>query len=157
MCRQSSCSLSTLGITTKKMVQKKNTECFLTVGSGYYFNSRIINRTSVLLLLHHQSDSALQHLHREPRIDSNWDRREENKKQLLPETTLSHLISSQGGFPVSDVTDIKLQHIEVWMVEIVIKGPLPSSTHWYHCPKPMWFHPICCLGVFSTSKHTPDA
>lgn len=68
------------------------------------FHSPTVSGTSVLLLLlslfllllllHHvESDSALQHLHREPRIDSYRDRREE-EKQLLPETTLSHLISS---------------------------------------------------------------
>lgn len=67
------------------------------------FHSPTVSGTSVLLLrlflllllhFHHvESDSALEHLHREPRIDSNRDRREE-EKQLLPETTLSHLISS---------------------------------------------------------------
>lgn len=41
----------------------------LTVDSGGIL-SRTVSGTSVLLLHHTESDSALQHLHREPRIDS---------------------------------------------------------------------------------------
>lgn len=43
---------------------------FMTVDSGWFL-SQTVSGTSVLLLLHHaESDSALQHLHREPRIVS---------------------------------------------------------------------------------------
>lgn len=70
------------------------------VDSGWFL-SRTVSGTSVLLLLHHhaESDSALQHLHREPRIDSGLILRpeREEEKQLLPETTLSHLVPSSAG------------------------------------------------------------
>lgn len=71
-----------------------------TVDLGWFL-SRTVGGTSVLLLHHAESDSALQHLHREPRIDSGLILRlERGGKQLLPETTLAQLIQSH---PLMDV------------------------------------------------------